>query len=553
MYESTACNMASPPHVNKHLKPLFQLVVNNFLVLVVAPVTAIVFLRKAAQLGPEEILSRLHGLRQVHVLLVVFLPLALATLYLMSRPRSVYLVDYACCRPKSNCRVSIGSSVENVRFSPYLDDGGVDFMTRMHERSGLGDQTYLHPSFHYIPPRCCLSDARDEAEQVIFAAVDDLFAKTGISPGAIDILVTNCSGFNPTPSLADIVVNKYKLRADIRSVHVSGMGCSAGVISLEVVRNLLQAAPRGARALMVSTEGTSIINYAGKNRGMLLPYALFRMGAAAVLLSTSKSEARFRLMHIVRTLTAAQDRAYLCISMKEDDEGETGAYLSKDLVPVAGEALKANITAIGSLVLPPSEKLRFAISFIMLEPLQPAGEDAGLVPDRMMMAAAQKDEEPSDPQLQKIVPADPAVGGGPAGNPAEPSTMEIKKKKKKKKKVLIQVPDSDVKRVLSYKEKPIDTEVPELWVRRAPKLAANLGIMWANLAMLKELTKGRMLEEQRNYREQLKTKGRVTYELEVDEDDPRFKDESTTSAGAGRRRYRPGVMKKQDGHTRKLN
>ncbi|KAF6981998.1 hypothetical protein CFC21_000439 [Triticum aestivum] len=166
----------------------------------------------------------------------------------------------------------------------------------------------------------------------------------------------------------------------------------------------------------------------------------------------------------------------------------------------------------------------------------------------------EKDEEPSDPQVQKIAPADPAAGGEPAGNPAELSTTEIKKKKKKKKKkVLIQVPDSDVKRVLSYKEETIDTEVPDLWVRRDPELAANLGIMWANLAMLKELTKGRMLEEQRNYREQLKTKGRVTYELEVDEDDPRFKDESTTSAGAGRRRYRPSVMKKQDGHTRKLN
>uniref|UniRef100_M8CL64 3-ketoacyl-CoA synthase n=1 Tax=Aegilops tauschii TaxID=37682 RepID=M8CL64_AEGTA len=356
--------MASPPHLNKHLKPLFQLVVNNLLVFVAAPLTATMVLHKAAQLGPEEILSRLHGLRQGPRLLVVFLPLSLATLYLMSRPRSVYLIHYACCRPKSNCRVSIGSSVENVRLSPYLDDGGVDFMTRMLKRSGLGDQTYLHPSFHYIPPRCSLSDGRDEAEQVIFAAVDDLFAKTCISPGAIDILVTNCSGFNPTPSLADIVVNKYKLRADIRSVHISGMGCSAGVISLEVVRNLLQAAPQGACALMVSTEGTSIINYAGKNRGMLLPYALFRMGAAAVLLSTSKSMARFRLMHIVRTLTAAHDRAYMCISMKEDHEGETGAYLSKDLVSVAGEALKANIKEVGSLVLPRSEKLLFAISFI---------------------------------------------------------------------------------------------------------------------------------------------------------------------------------------------
>ncbi|XP_048549163.1 3-ketoacyl-CoA synthase 5-like [Triticum urartu] len=354
----------SPRRVNKHLKHSFQLVVNNFLVVIAVPLTAIVVLREAAQLGPEEILSRLHGLRQVHVFLAVFLPFALATFYLMSRPRSVYLVDYSCCRPKSSCRVSIGSLVENVRFLPYLDDGGVHFMTRMLKRSGLGDQTYLHPSLHYIPPRCCLSGSRDEAEQVIFAAVDDLFAKTGISPGAIDIIVTNCSVFCPTPSLADIIVNKYQLRADIRSVHISGMGCSAGVISLEVARNLLQVAPRGARALMVSTETTSLLNYTGKNRAMLLPAALFRMGAAAVLLSTSRSVSRFRLTHIVRTLTAAQDRAYLCLSMKEDDVGETGAYLSKDLVAVAGEALTVNITAIGPLVLPPSEKLLFAISFI---------------------------------------------------------------------------------------------------------------------------------------------------------------------------------------------
>jgi 3-ketoacyl-CoA synthase len=194
--------------------------------------------------------------------------------------------------------------------------------------------------------------------------MDDLFAKTRISPGEIDILVTNCTAFNPTPSLADIIVNKYKLRDDIRSAHVSGMGCSAGVIALEVARNLLQAAPRGARALLVSTETTSLINYTGKNRAMLLPAALFRMGAAAVLLSTSRSESRFRLTDIVRTLTAAQDRAYRCAYQEEDEEGQTGVNLSKDLVAIAGETLKANIVAIGAVVLPPSEKLLFALSLV---------------------------------------------------------------------------------------------------------------------------------------------------------------------------------------------
>ncbi|EMS54145.1 3-ketoacyl-CoA synthase 5 [Triticum urartu] len=327
--------------VSKHLKPLYQLVVNNFFIVVVAPVTAVVLLRKAAQLGPNELLSQLHGLRQVHVFLAVFLPFAMATLYFMRRPRSVYLVDYACCRPKSNCRVSIGSFIESARLSPYIDDGTFRFMTRMLQRSGLGDQTYLHPSLHHIPPHCCLSESRDEAEQIIFATVNDLLAKTGISPEAIDILVTNCSGFTPTPSFTDIIVNKYKLRGDIRNVNMSGMGCSAGVISLDVARSLLQAAPRGAHALVV-----------------------VRMGAAAVLLSTSRAKSRLRLKHIVRTLNAAKDRAYLCASLKEDEHGETGIYLSKDLVPVAGETLKANIAALGSVVLPPSEKLLFALSFI---------------------------------------------------------------------------------------------------------------------------------------------------------------------------------------------
>lgn len=209
-----------------------------------------------------------------------------------------------------------------------------------------------------------MSESRDEAEQVIFAAVDDLFAKTCVSAGTIYILVTNCSAFNPTPSMADIIVNRYKLRDDVRSVHISGMGCSAGVISVEVARNLLQAAPRGANALVVSTETTSLINYTGKNRAMLLPAVLFRMGAAAVLLSTSRAKSRFRLTHVVRTLTAAEDRAYRCAFQEEDEDGQTGVNLSKDLVAVAGETLKANIVEIGSLVLPPSEKLLFALSMI---------------------------------------------------------------------------------------------------------------------------------------------------------------------------------------------
>ncbi|KAI5020954.1 hypothetical protein ZWY2020_054364 [Hordeum vulgare] len=156
------------------------------------------------------------------------------------------------------------------------------------------------------------------------------------------------------------------------------------------------------------------------------------------------------------------------------------------------------------------------------------------------MASSTCSDDKVDPLVQKHAPA---------GIPEALTT-----KKKKKKKVLIAVPEYDVRSVLSYKDEPVDLEVPDYLIRENPKQAAVMFMIKANLAMYNEHTKARMLEEQRDFKHQLKTKGRVTYELEVDEDDPRFKDESTTSsAGAGRRRHRPGVMKKQDGQIKRLN
>ncbi|KAF0902480.1 hypothetical protein E2562_017882 [Oryza meyeriana var. granulata] len=97
---------------------------------------------------------------------------------------------------------------------------------------------------------------------------------------------------------------------------------------------------------------------------MLLPICLFHMGGAAALLSTSPAKARFRLKHVVRTLTGAQDSAYLCAFQEEDENGNVGINLSKELMAIASNAPKANITAIAPLVLPTSEQLKFALCFI---------------------------------------------------------------------------------------------------------------------------------------------------------------------------------------------
>ena len=56
----------------------------------------------------------------------------------------------------------------------------------------------------------------------------------------VDILIVNCSLFNPTPSLSAMIVNYFKMKSNIVSYNLSGMGCSAGVISISLARELLQ-------------------------------------------------------------------------------------------------------------------------------------------------------------------------------------------------------------------------------------------------------------------------------------------------------------------------
>ena len=58
------------------------------------------------------------------------------------------------------------------------------------------------------------------------------------------ILVVNCSVFNPTPSLAAAVINQFRLKPTVITYNLSGMGCSAGLLSIALVQELLQVQRR---------------------------------------------------------------------------------------------------------------------------------------------------------------------------------------------------------------------------------------------------------------------------------------------------------------------
>ncbi|XP_016463600.1 3-ketoacyl-CoA synthase 6-like [Nicotiana tabacum] len=386
----------------KYVKLGYQYLVNNFLTCLLVP-TMPFFLAQVIQLGPEEIFNHWNSLQYdfiktlyssfaslsydrdkvcaystlpiphlwdytgiVVVLYSSFLIIFASILYFMSRPRGVYLIDYSCYKPPVSCRVPFSTFMEHSRLILSSEPKSVEFQMRILERSGLGEETCLPPAIHYIPPTPNMESARKEAEMVIFSAMDSLFKKTRVKPKDIDILIVNCSLFSPTPSLSAMVINKYKMRDNIKSFNLSGMGCSAGLISIDLARDLLQVYPK-SNAVVVSTEIITPNYYRGKDRSMLLPNCLFRMGGAAILLSNKWADqwrAKYKLLHVVRTHKGSDDKSYSCVFEVEDSEGKAGISLSKDLMAIAGEALKSNITTIGPLVLPPSEQLLFLFSLI---------------------------------------------------------------------------------------------------------------------------------------------------------------------------------------------
>ncbi|XP_071731394.1 3-ketoacyl-CoA synthase 5-like [Rutidosis leptorrhynchoides] len=211
-----------------------------------------------------------------------------------------------------------------------------------------------------------MEDSRVEAELVLFSAIDSLFEKTDLKPIDVDMLVVNCSVFSPVPSLVAMVMNKYKLRSDVKSYNLSGMGCSAGLISIDLARDLLCIYPN-SNVIVISTEIITPNYYEGNEREMLLPNCLFRLGGAAILLSNKCHErhrAKYKLIRVVRTHKGSDDKSYNCIHQEEDHEGNLGIKLSKDLSVMAGDALKLNIMTIGRSVLPLFEQITFVVNLV---------------------------------------------------------------------------------------------------------------------------------------------------------------------------------------------
>ncbi|KAG6489859.1 hypothetical protein ZIOFF_051140 [Zingiber officinale] len=185
--------------------------------------------------------NRVH--RGQLLLLLLLVPFSMMLMYLaMRRPLAVYLVDFACHLPPPEFKISFNELEELSIPCGKYDEETIAFQLKVLARSGLGDEAYIPPTLHQVPPCPSMAAAREreEKQQVVFSALDSLFARTALDPCDVNVHVVNCSRFNPTPSISSMIVNHYSLRSNIRTFNLSGVGCRAGLIAVHLARDLLK-------------------------------------------------------------------------------------------------------------------------------------------------------------------------------------------------------------------------------------------------------------------------------------------------------------------------
>ena len=57
----------------------------------------------------------------------------------------------------------------------------------------------------------------------------------------VDIVIVSCSCYAPTPSMAACLVNRFRMRPDVLTYHMAGMGCSSSLVCVDLAKRLLQA------------------------------------------------------------------------------------------------------------------------------------------------------------------------------------------------------------------------------------------------------------------------------------------------------------------------
>ncbi|KAF3454538.1 hypothetical protein FNV43_RR04986 [Rhamnella rubrinervis] len=281
-------------------------------------------------------------------------------LYFFCREKPVYLIVFMCYRPPDTNRIPICTFIEHTERLDKFDRESIEFQTRVIERSGIENETYLPTGFRLFPNDQTLKSVMEEVEMVLFSVIQDLFHKHTIDPETIDILITNCSLVCPTTSLASMIINKFGLKQ----------------------RHELQSLWHGMQLWNpICFFGSRPPSSPQKFHGFDTQHGSNGWWCGVAPKPEKRQRAKYKLKHLVRTHVEANDGFYKCVVQEPDDEGFTGISLSRSIKQVDGEALKINMRTLAVLVLPYSEHIKFVFSLLWNKIYSPARERETYIPD----------------------------------------------------------------------------------------------------------------------------------------------------------------------------
>ncbi|KAL6290846.1 hypothetical protein ACE6H2_008356 [Prunus campanulata] len=280
-------------------------------------------------------------------LLALFFGLSwLCKFVLRKRDLSCYLLAYGCYKAPEDMKLHTDSCVKIVTRNKNLGLEEFRFLLKTIVNSGIGEQTYC-PRNIIEGRNSTRADELCEMDGIIFDTLDKLFARpTSISQSQISILVVNVSLFSPAPSLTSRIINRYKLREDTKTFNLSGMGCSASLISIDVVQNLFKSY-KNTNALVVSTESIGPNWYCGKEKSMMLTNCLFRSGGCSMLFTNNRGLKHLAMLEAL------------------DESGYQGFRLTKHLVKAATQRFTMNLQVLVPKVLPLREILRYLLASLL--------------------------------------------------------------------------------------------------------------------------------------------------------------------------------------------
>jgi len=182
-----------------------------------------------------------------------------------------------------------------------------------------------------------LGDIQDRYREHAFGlgrrVAREALAHANVAAADIDLIVTtSCTGIM-IPSLDAYLVDDLGLRADVRRLPITELGCAAGAAALARTHDFLVGFP-GARALVIAVELPSLsMQRADVSPANLVSTALFGDGAAAAVLvggEVAGAGGGGGTIEILETLSHIWPRSTYALGFDLKDDG-FHSVLSKDV------------------------------------------------------------------------------------------------------------------------------------------------------------------------------------------------------------------------------